>query len=358
MRKLTTLTLAALFAAAILAQGQQVQNPTNKTGVIGLMHAIHSVNDVDKTLAFYRNVFALDGQVQTFDPKGPRILTNSPTATLRYAMTNIPGAFNFELTQFGDLERQTGKQPDIQDSGAPMMKVLVRDLDVVVANARMANAPIITKGGAPVTASTPIGTARAIIMRDPDGYFVEAIQATPAIVAATDAQPARGGGRGRGNANATPPPPSQIVGAVMGLTVRDMVETLKYWNGVLAMEMPPPTLFTADQAMLDLMGLPKGASYRISSGVIPGSSARLEFIQIRGVPRKTFDLRVTDAMACGMALRIGHIRDLLAKIKASGGRVLSKDEALVEWSDTIRNVFVKDPNGLNLELVGSADPNL
>jgi hypothetical protein len=25
----------------------------------------------------------------------------------------------------------------------------------------------------------------------------------------------------------------------------------------------------------------------------------------------------------------------------------------VEWSATIRNVFVKDPNGLNLELVGT-----
>ena len=49
---------------------------------------------------------------------------------------------------------------------------------------------------------------------------------------------------------------------------------------------------------------------------------------------------------------------LLAKIKANGGRVLSRNEELVEWSDTIRNVFVKDPNGLNLELVGSADPNL
>jgi hypothetical protein len=104
--------------------------------------------------------------------------------------------------------------------------------------------------------------------------------------------------------------------------------------------------------------LPKGASYRISSGVISGSPARIEFIEIKGVPRKAFDLRVTDAMACGMAIRIGHIKDVLAKIKASGGRVLSKDEALVEWSDTIRNVFVKDPNGLNLELVGSADPNL
>src|SRR5262245_38139764 len=356
MQKFTTLILAALITAATLAQGQQVQNPTNKTGVIGLMHAIHSVNDVDETLAFYQKVFALNGQVQTFDPRGPSILTNSPTATLRYAMTTIPGAFNFELTQFGDLERQTGKQPDIQDSGAPMMKVLVRDLDAVVAKAKMANAPILTKGSAPVTAPTPIGTAKAIIMRDPDGYFVEAIQATPAIIAATDAQPARGGGRGR--QGATPSQPSQIVGAIMGLTVRDMDETLKYWNGVLAMEMPQPTAFANDQAMLDLMGLPSGASYRISSGVISGSSARLEFIEIKGVQRKAFDLRVTDPMACGMALRIGHIRDLLAKIKSSGGRVLSKDEALVEWSDTVRNVFVKDPNGLNLELVGSADPNL
>jgi predicted enzyme related to lactoylglutathione lyase len=360
MRKLTILLLAALFAAAALAQGQQVPNPTNKTGVIGLMHAIHSTNDIEKTLPFYQNVFALNGNIQPFDPKGPRILTNSPTATIRVAMTNIPGAFNFELTQFSDLERTTGKQPDIQDYGAPMMKLLVRDLDAVVANAKKANAPIITKGGVPVTAPTPIGSARAIIMRDPDGYFVEAIQATPAIIAATDALPPAGA-RGRGGAAAatpaTPRPPSQIVGAIMGFTIRDMDETLKYWNGVLAMEMPQPSAFAEDSAMLDLMGLPKEASYRISSGVVYGSTARLEFIEIKGVPRKAFDLRVTDPMACGMALQIGHIRDLLAKIKASGGRVMSKDEALVEWSATVRNVFVKDPNGVNLELVGSADPN-
>jgi catechol 2,3-dioxygenase-like lactoylglutathione lyase family enzyme len=358
MRTFKTLVLTVLFGAAALAQGQQNQNPTNKTGVIGLMHAIHSVNDVEKTLAFYQSIFAVNGQISNFDPKGPRVLTNSPTATLRYAMTCLPGAFNFELTQFGDLDRQMNKRPDIQDSGAPMMKILVRDLDAVVANAKKASAPIVTKGGAPVTAPTPIGTAKAIIMRDPDGYFIEAIQATPAIIAAAPA-PAAGNGRGRGAAaGATPPAPSQIVGAIMGATVRDMDESLKFWNGVLAMEMPQPTPFASDPAMLDLMGLPKGASYRISSGLIPGSQARIEFIEIKGVPRKDFDLRVTDPMACGMALRIGHIRDLLVKIKANNGRVMSKDQALVEWSDSVRNVFVKDPNGLNLELVGSADPNL
>ncbi len=362
MRTFLTLTLTTVLTAAVFGQGQ-VPNPTNKTGVIGLMHAIHSTNDVEKTLAFYQQVFALNGNVNSFDPKGPRILTNSPTASLRVAMMNLtghtgPSAMNFELTQFGDLERQTNKQPDIQDPGAPMMKWLVRDLDVVVANAKKVNAPIVTKGGTPVTAPTPIGSAKAIIMRDPDGYFVEAIQATPQIIAATDAEPVP---QGRGRANAAPPaprPPTQVVGAIIGLTVRDMDETLKYWNGVLAMEMPPAAKWEKDQAMLDLMGLPKNASYRISSGVISGSPARIEFIEIKGVPRKSFDLRVTDAMACGAAIRVGHIRDLLTKIKAHGGRVLSKNEDLVDWSDTIRNVFVKDPNGMNLELVGSADPNL
>src|SRR6266536_6715468 len=101
MRTFTTLVLTALFGAGTLAQGQQIQNPTNKTGVIGLMHAIHSTNDVDKTLAFYQAVFGLGGQVRPFQSTGPQILTNSPGATLRVAMTQLKGGFNFELTEFG-----------------------------------------------------------------------------------------------------------------------------------------------------------------------------------------------------------------------------------------------------------------
>jgi catechol 2,3-dioxygenase-like lactoylglutathione lyase family enzyme len=173
-------------------------------------------------------------------------------------------------------------------------------------------------------------------MRDPDGYFVEAIQGVPAADS----------------------PEGPVIGAIMGLTVRDIDESLTYWNGVLGNELAADKKFSSDAAMLDLMDLPKGASYRMAAGPISGSKARIEFIEIKGVPRKPFDLRVTDANACGMAIRVGHIRELLAKIKANSGRVLSRDGQLVEWSDTIRNVFVKDPNGLNLELVGSADPNL
>jgi catechol 2,3-dioxygenase-like lactoylglutathione lyase family enzyme len=336
MRVLAAIAASTLLLGGIVSAQAPVPNPTNKTGVIGLMHAIHSTNDVDKTLAFYQAVFSVGGQVRPFASTGPQILTNSPGATLRVAMTQLKGGFNFELTEFGNVERQLHKQPDIADPGAPMMKILVRDIDAIVAAAKKVNAPIVTTSGAPVTVPTSAGKAKAIIMRDPDGYFVEAIQATPAADS----------------------PEGPVIGAIMGLTVRDVDETLKYWNGVLGNEMAAETKFSSDAAMLDLLGLPKGASYRMGGGLISGSKARIEFIEIKGVTRKPFDLRVTDANACGMAIRVGHIRELLAKIKANGGRVLSRDGQLVEWSDTVRNVFVKDPNGLNLELVGSADPNL
>jgi catechol 2,3-dioxygenase-like lactoylglutathione lyase family enzyme len=329
----TTIGLVCLLGVSAAAQAP-TPNPTNKTGVIGLMHAIHSTNDVDTTLAFYQAVFGLAGQVRPFQSTGPQILTDSPGASLRVAMTQLKGAFNFELTQFGDVERQLHKQPEIADPGAPMMKIIVRDLDGVVAAAKKVNAPILTKGGAPVVVPTSIGKTRAIIMRDPDGYFVEAMQGTPAADA----------------------PEGQVLGAIMGLTIRDVAETLKYWNGVLGLELEADPAFSNDAAMLDLMGLPAGASYRMAGGLISGSTARIEMIEIKGVPRKPFDLRVTDANASGMAIRVGHIHDLLANIKAAGGRVLSRNGELVEWSDTVRNVFVKDPNGLNLELVGSADP--
>jgi len=334
MRLLSSAAACLLATAIVTAQGQ-APNPTNKTGVIGLMHAIHSTNDIDKTLAFYQSVFGLAGQVRPFQSTGPQILTDSPGATLRVAMTQLKGAFNFELTQFGNVERQMNKQPEIADPGAPMMKIIVRDIEAVVAAAKKANAPILTKNGMPVTVPTSLGNAKSIIMRDPDGYFVQAIQGT-AGADATD---------------------GAVLGAVIGLTVRDMDETLKYWNGLLGLELEADKKFSNDSAMLDLLGLPKNASYRMAGGLISGSKARIEMIEIKGVPRKPFDLRVTDANACGLAIRVGHIRDVLAKHKAAGGRVLSRNGELVEWSDTIRNVFVKDPNGFNLELVGSADPN-
>ncbi len=89
------------------------------------------------------------------------------------------------------------------------------------------------------------------------------------------------------------------------------------------------------------------------------SSATVGFMhEFHGTSGKPFDLRVPDPGASGMAIRIGAIDKLLPTLKKAGVRVLSKDGKLVEWSPTVRNVFVKDPNGLNIELVGIITPPL
>ena len=265
MRLLTIAAATCLLAtASVTARGQAPANPTNKTGVIGLMHAIHSTNNVDTTLAFYQAVFGLGGQVRPFQSTGPQILTDSPGATLRVAMTQLKGGFNFELTEFGNVERQLKKQPEIADPGAPMIKIIVRDLDAIVAAAKKVNAPIITKGGAPVTVAdiqpaAPKRSSCAIPTATSSRRFRE----HPRLIRRK----------------------APVFGAIMGLTVRDMDETLKYWNGLLGLELVADKTFSNDAAMLDLMGLPKGASYRTAGGLISGSKARLELIEIKGVAR-------------------------------------------------------------------------
>ena len=90
------------------------------------------------------------------------------------------------------------------------------------------------------------------------------------------------------------------------------------------------------------------------TAVVPGSKARIEFIEFRGMPRKAFSIRVTDPGSSGMAIRVQKIDELLAQLKGEGLPVSSKNGEMVEWSATIRNVVIMEPNGLNLELVGAA----
>ena len=302
------------------------------TATVGFMHAIHATNVVEKTLAFYTEVFGLSGQVQPFANAAVPILTDSPGVSLKVSMLRIPGeGFNFELTEFSNVAR-TPAQPQIWDPGAPHMKILVRDLDPVVAAARKLGAPMLTTSRAPVAVSTPIGNVKAIMFRDPDGYIVEAVQA---------------------QAPADAPATGNVVGAIMGLTVEDMDTAMTFWHDLLGFELAGDRTFSTDPAILDLMGVPTGASFRAVFGVVPGSTARIAMIEFKGMPRKPFSLRVPDPGSSGMAIRVAAIGDLLARMKAGGVRVVSRNGELVNWSPTLRNVFVKDPGGLNIELVGN-----
>lgn len=348
MRFLVTVGLGTALIAAAHAQGQapapapaQAAAPPPalapapvKGATTGFMHAIHATNDVETTLAFYREVFGLDAKVTPFANPGVPLLTNAPGVSLRVAMLRIPGqGFNFELTEFTNTQRR-GARPRLTDPGAPHMKLLVRDIDVVMAAAKKRGAEIITRSGAPVAFLD--GAVNRIFMRDPDGYIVEAVRFPTPFDA---------------------PAGPNVLGSVMGLTLGDANASMAFWRDLLGWEFTEEPSWSKDPRIVDLMALPEGVEARPFRAIVPGSTARIEMIEFRGVKNPTpFDLRVPDPGASGIAIRVANIQELLPKMQAAGIRVISKDGALVEWDAKIRNVFVKDPNGFLVELVGTVAP--
>ena len=330
MRFLAVIILTAAVTVAAHAQGQRAGGPPPdaapvKGATTGFMHAIHATNNVDTTLAFYTEVFGLGGKVAPFTNPGVPLLTNSPGVNLRVAMLRIPGrGFNFELTEFTNTERKAA-QPKMTDPGAPFMKFIVKDIAAVVAAAKQRGATFITTSAAPVDGG--------VFMRDPDGYIVAALQQPPTVET-----------------------PGNVIGSEMGLVVGDMDASMKFWRDLMGWEFTNASPWAGTPQLNDLFGVPRGTNMRSVRAIIPGSNARIEMIQFQNVKGTPFDLRVPDPGASGMAIRVAAIQELLPKLKAAGVRVISKDQALVEWDARTRNVFVKDPNGLLIEIVGTVAP--
>jgi catechol 2,3-dioxygenase-like lactoylglutathione lyase family enzyme len=323
-------SLAAATANAQPAQPPQPGAAPPSPATIGFMHALHATTNVDTTLAFYTQVFGLTTEIRPFDNPGVALLNDAPGVSLRVAMLRVPGqGFNYELTEFTKVPRKAA-QASIVDPGAVHLKILVRDLKPVLAALDKINAPIITRSSAPVRVRTYLGEVDAIFTRDPDGYFVEAVQVA--------------GGEPAGDSN--------VVGAILGVTVADLDADLKFYRDMLGFSLESDGGYKNDPAMLDLFGVKGKIEYRTAHGLVPGSNARFELVEFRGVPRTPFNIRSVDPGAAGMAIRVAQIEQLLPKLIAQGSQVLSKDKQLVEWSPTVRNAFVKDPNGVNIEIVG------
>ena len=176
MKKLFVSSLLATAAVGFVAFAQ-TQAPARTNGSAGQMkylsHAIHAVNDLDTTLAFYKDVLGINGTAQDFANAAVPLLTNAPGVTLRLSMVTLPG-IRFELTHFKGLERKPA-QAKFTDPGAGSLILTVRDLDSVLVAAKKANAPIVTTGGAPIN----INGKKSIVIRDPDGFFLQLVQQAP-----------------------------------------------------------------------------------------------------------------------------------------------------------------------------------
>jgi catechol 2,3-dioxygenase-like lactoylglutathione lyase family enzyme len=297
-----------------------------------MLNYIHATNDLDRTLAFYHDVFGLDAPApRPLNSPGVPALTNSPGVKLRLSTLHFPNAaFGFELTEFSNIDRKPG-QARHTDPGAALIALRVKDMAPVLAAVKKMNSPIITTSGAPVTIETPTGKLRVMLIRDPDGYVIEVVESTPAEGVKAD-----------GN----------VFGASMGLTVADMESTIKFYHGLLGFDFKGNMEFSSNPAILDLTGAPH-AKNREMTAVVPGTKALMAFYEYKGVERTPFHLRVPDPGAPAVALRVKDLDGLLKRMRAAGVIVTSAGGEVAQFSPTIRNIFVEDPNGLNIELFES-----
>jgi catechol 2,3-dioxygenase-like lactoylglutathione lyase family enzyme len=323
MKKLVlSLALAAIALVAVTHVAAQSASPTK-----AFSHAIHAVDDLDITLAFYRNVFGLNGNPSDFPNPAVPLLTNAPGVTLRLSMLALPGGMRFELTHFKGLERKPA-QAKYTDPGAASIVFYVRDIDGALANAKKANAAIVTTGGTPVEISTAKGKARSVVFRDPDGFFIQVIQETPAAGA----------------------PEGNVHRVSLAYTMEDADATRAFYTGKLGIELAGSAAYSKDPAMLQLVGAPAGTEFRKLSGAIPGPPASVDFTEFRGVPRTKFHLRVRDPGAPAMAIQVNDETATISQMKAAGTNIISARGEIVDFGGGTHTIFVEDPNGMNLEI--------
>jgi hypothetical protein len=97
----------------------------------------------------------------------------------------------------------------------------------------------------------------------------------------------------------------------------------------------------------DLLGF---SVLRALSGAFPGTNDSIAFYEFKDLPRAPFNLRVQDPGAPALSLRVNDLDNLRRRLRAAGVHVASARGEVVQFTPTIRNILVEDPNGIHVEL--------
>ncbi len=330
---------------------EQAATPGAATGIFNW---IHSTADLDRGYAFYHEVFGLSmtspvfGAIPGAPPPNtirkraqansdPLIgqLTNTGNARFRNVFMRLPNTpFGLELSEFNDIEART-VLPNRWDPGATTLILEVRDLDAVMNALKKAQAQVVTRSGAPVMIGASNERSRSILIRDPDGYLIQVIQAS------RDALSQAGG-------------TDIVTGAGIGLSVADLEKERAFYTAILGFDIHGTTGFKADKSVLDLIGLQKG-QLKISAAYIPGTRARVEFYEFKGVKGSPVQLRIQDPGAPQLQLRVRELDKLIDRVKGAGYTFVSVGAKPIQRAFG-RFVFALDPNGMLVEFVEPSAP--
>ncbi|HWN83904.1 MAG TPA: VOC family protein [Vicinamibacterales bacterium] len=341
-----TVLFTATFAQAQVQVPAAAPAPTGPapTGLIVGSGNFFSpiVADLDKALAFYRDGLGFDVQGAPANADANVALRNMfglPDAQLRWSIGRPAGMRTG--VEIVEISKAGGRPVErrLQDSGSFMLIVLVRDLDSIFVRLAQLGAPVVTKGGKPI--AVPSGSrARAVVVKDPDGHFVELYQPDPLPAATVASAP-------------------NVIEVRVRLAVNDVDQATRLYADQLGIATRTPGTFEGNPAVLDMMGLPAGAQYRASVFTVPTTGLVFELIDFKGVDRRMVKSNLQDPGSTRIQLQVRDVDAAVAAVKAAGGSVQSTGGAPVELparGGTIKTAIVRDPDNLFLVLLQAAAP--
>jgi catechol 2,3-dioxygenase-like lactoylglutathione lyase family enzyme len=332
-------TLALLIAAAAAAQPADGRPPgPPPTGLVVGSGNFYSpiVANLEEAVAFYRDGLGFDVQGEpTNADENPqlRAMFGLPDARLRQQIGRappIPGGVEIvEISQAGGrpLVRQ------IQDPGAVMLLVVMRDISAPLARLKQLGAPIVTAGGVPVNVEDQL---MAIVVKDPAGHFVELMQGLR-----------------------PPPAPAGATSNIVGVRVRHTVANLEsslalYRDGLGLRGIPQLPRYDGVRSVLDLLGLPHKVRYRFTQVTVPTSGLGIELIEFKGARLPAPPANLADPGATRMQLRVADIDAAVAALTKAGGTFIStggRPLDLPAGNATLKVGIVRDPDDLFLVLI-------
>jgi catechol 2,3-dioxygenase-like lactoylglutathione lyase family enzyme len=303
--------------------------------VVGVGTFIHIVADLDRTVAFYSALLGVkpngDGMPRPYAANQPvATMYNTPGSKFRGATFNLP---NSDLgLEFIDWEsnRSPGVKARVFDPGAPVIVLQVRNLEAGLAAVTQHGGSFVTPDGKPVRIETGrFPAARLIMLRDPDGYFIELI--------ARDQPP-------------DAPEPGNVAAATFRYTAVAANQAAHFFEAAFGFKVNEASDFTDDPVLGGMMGLGT-VQQRFANSTVPGSTLPLQFAEYNKLQGTKVDQALPRPGASMLRLMVRDLDASLAKAKAAGA---TGNNPPVTLTNGRRMAVVSSPDGLLLQLAEAA----
>ena len=351
VRTIVSILCLIVLCASVAAQTPAAGLAPPGVDVPGVWHLGRVTGDLDRIIAFYHDLLGLGlrgprDQARMFAVnKTINEFVGVPSsAEYRAAFLPIAGTSTatdaqnqiyLEVFEFRNVDRRQ-LIPALFNPGVSSVRFVVRDLDKAVAAAKAAGVSIVTAGGEAIPVPTPVGlsgSARAIVIRDPDGYPVELMQLTPAP-------------------QSLAPEGNNVLGAHMSVVVSDLAAALDFYRGFIGSDVQTRdgSGWLTNAASSQLRSIPN-IEYRTAAVLLPGSAITLELIQFRGVEQTPYRPIFQDIGFGHIALLAKDIEAMHARMNRLGSKALSQSGSWTQFNPTTRALYTRDRDGFFIEVL-------